>query len=438
MDEVFEVAVTAFDRRLDDTSNGPAGFFRPGDELVADSLMDRGVLDDAATGDVGRASFELRLEQHDANRTRRGARLHRGKHLAQRNKGEVGDEEVERREFGKVAGVGAFEEGDTRVVPELLMELGAADIDGKDGACTVLQEAVGKTASRGAKVDAVEARGVDGEGLEGRFEFAATAAHVAFRCDEFERRLRIEELSGLDQGERAGANLPGHDEAACLFACFGEAAFKQEDVSTQPHRAIVDCRSPIVDRLRFVLAVSRRRSRDCSRFNSSMPRRSCRLSAMEATERVRAALEELGLSADLKTFDESTRTAQDAANAVGCELGQIVKTLYFSAEGRPTLVLVAGDRQADTAKVAEILGIGRKKLKMGAPEEVLAHTGYPVGGVSPVGTTHPCDVIVDDSLQRFRTIWAAAGNGNTVFSADAERLVEAVNGQWANITREPV
>jgi len=158
---------------------------------------------------------------------------------------------------------------------------------------------------------------------------------------------------------------------------------------------------------------------------------------MDATERVRAGLEALGLPAELKTFDESTHTAQDAANAVGCELGQIVKTLYFSADGRPTLALVAGDRQADTAKLAEILGIGRKKLKMGAPEEVLAHTGYPVGGVSPVGSTHPCDVVVDDSLKRFGTIWGAAGNGNTVFSADTERLVEAVSGQWANITREP-
>lgn len=158
---------------------------------------------------------------------------------------------------------------------------------------------------------------------------------------------------------------------------------------------------------------------------------------MEPTERVRAALDALGLPAELKTFDESTHTAQDAANAVGCELGQIVKTLYFSADGRPTLALVAGDRQADTAKLAQILGIGRKKLKMGAPEEVLAHTGYPVGGVSPVGSAHPCDVVVDDSLKRFGTIWAAAGNGNTVFAAETDRLVDAVKGQWANITREP-
>ena len=159
---------------------------------------------------------------------------------------------------------------------------------------------------------------------------------------------------------------------------------------------------------------------------------------MEATERVRAALEALGLPAELTTFEASTHTAEDAANAVGCELGQIVKTLYFSADGRPTLALVAGDRQADTAKLAQILGIGRKKLKMGAPKEVVAHTGYAVGGVAPVGSAHPCDVVVVDSLKRIERIWAAAGNGNTVFAAGTEKLVAAIGGQWASITREPV
>jgi len=157
---------------------------------------------------------------------------------------------------------------------------------------------------------------------------------------------------------------------------------------------------------------------------------------VNTTERVRAALQALGLPSELHEFDASTHTAQDAADAVGCALGQIVKTLYFSADGRPTLALVAGDRQVDTSKLAEILGVGRKKLKMGSPEEVLAHTGYPVGGVAPVGSAHPCDVVVDESLQRFERIWAAAGDGNTVFPADTGALVAAVGGQWASITKD--
>ena len=134
-------------------------------------------------------------------------------------------------------------------------------------------------------------------------------------------------------------------------------------------------------------------------------------------------------------MDASTSTAQDAANACHCELGQIVKTLFFLADGRPTLVLAAGDRQVDTALLAQLVGIGRKKLKMGSPDEVLAHTGFPVGGVSPVGQLKPSDIVVDDSLKRFENVWAAAGAGNAVFPASTESLVEAVHGQWATVTR---
>ncbi|MFN0148138.1 MAG: YbaK/EbsC family protein [Dehalococcoidia bacterium] len=156
---------------------------------------------------------------------------------------------------------------------------------------------------------------------------------------------------------------------------------------------------------------------------------------MTPQERVQQALAELGLVSEVVTFDASTRTASEAAAAVGCELGQIVKSLFFVAEGRPTLVLVAGDRQADTARIAELLGVSRKRLKMGSPEEVLELTGFAVGGVAPVGTVTPCDIVVDDSLQRFEKVWAAAGAGNAVFAAGPGALVEKVGGQWAAITR---
>lgn len=150
------------------------------------------------------------------------------------------------------------------------------------------------------------------------------------------------------------------------------------------------------------------------------------------------ALAALGLPSDIVEYPASTRTAEDAAAAVGCELGQIVKTLFFLAEGRPMLVLVAGDRQVDTARLAELVGVGRKKLKMGTPEEVFEHTGFAVGGVSPVGLPQALDVVVDESLGRFGTVWAAAGSGTTVFGAGTHEFVKAVNGQWAAITREPV
>lgn len=154
-------------------------------------------------------------------------------------------------------------------------------------------------------------------------------------------------------------------------------------------------------------------------------------------ERVQAALEALGLPGKVTTFDASTHTAQEAADAVGCQLGQIVKTLFFMAEGRPTMVLAAGDRQVDTALLAPILGVGRKRIKMATPDEVVEHSGYAIGGVSPVGWPKAVDTLVDESLQRFTEVWAAAGAANAVFPADTNALVDAIGGQWAAIVKEP-
>lgn len=159
-------------------------------------------------------------------------------------------------------------------------------------------------------------------------------------------------------------------------------------------------------------------------------------SRVSAPEHVQQALDALGLPGRVRVFEDgSTHTAQEAADAVGCALGQIVKTLFFMADGRPTMVLAAGDRQVDTALLAPILGVGRKKLKMGTPVEVMEYTGYPVGGVAPVGWPKPVDVVVDDSLKRFEEVWAAAGAPNAVFPVRTGDLVRAINGQWAAVTR---
>ena len=91
--------------------------------------------------------------------------------------------------------------------------------------------------------------------------------------------------------------------------------------------------------------------------------------------RVAEAMRARGLTAPIERFADGTATALDAANALGCELGQIVKTLVMLADGRPTAVLVAGDRQADTAALARLLGVSRKRLKMASAERVLELTG---------------------------------------------------------------
>jgi Cys-tRNA(Pro) deacylase len=157
---------------------------------------------------------------------------------------------------------------------------------------------------------------------------------------------------------------------------------------------------------------------------------------LEPAQRFRSALEALGIDADVREFEASTSTAEAAAAAIGCATGQIVKSLFFMADGRPTLALVAGDRQVDTARLASLLGVGRKKLKMGSPEEVAAITGYEVGGVAPIGSRQPCDVVADESLRRFATVWAAAGTGHSVFEIAVATLAEVAGAQWAAITRD--
>lgn len=156
---------------------------------------------------------------------------------------------------------------------------------------------------------------------------------------------------------------------------------------------------------------------------------------MTPPERVAEALRGLGLADSVRVFGRSTATAAEAAEAVGCEPGQIVKTLLFVADGRPTMVLVAGDRQVDTAQLAAILGVGRKRLKMGTAEEVRAYTGFEVGAVAPVGWPTRVDVVVDASLRRFEHVWAAAGAANAVFGVGTVELVAAIGGQWADIAR---
>ncbi len=157
---------------------------------------------------------------------------------------------------------------------------------------------------------------------------------------------------------------------------------------------------------------------------------------MEPVSRVATALERLGARGRPRQFDRSTATAAEAAAAVGCELGQIVKTLLFFADGRPTLVLVAGDRRVDPSALARILGVRRKRLRMASPAEVLEHTSFAVGGLPPVGHTGPYDVVLDASLQRFDTLWAAAGTADTVFETTPDELARITSGQWAEITKQ--
>jgi len=141
----------------------------------------------------------------------------------------------------------------------------------------------------------------------------------------------------------------------------------------------------------------------------------------------------IGIEVRPREFAESTRTAAEAAAAIGVELGQIVKSLVFTVDDRPVLALVSGDRQLDERKLAAAAG-GAKASRPDA-DTVRVVTGFPVGGVPPFGHAIPLPVFIDDGLLRFEEVWAAAGTPHVNFSVDPRRLAEATGGAVADVTR---
>ncbi len=131
----------------------------------------------------------------------------------------------------------------------------------------------------------------------------------------------------------------------------------------------------------------------------------------------------------------STRTAQLAAEAVNCQLGQIVKSLVFIDDaGRTVLALVAGDRRADPAQIAR--AVGSASARIANAEEVRARTGFAIGGVAPVAHSGgPIAVtLMDRSMLRFNRVWAAAGSPNTVFPIELARLTQLTQARVEDIT----
>lgn len=154
----------------------------------------------------------------------------------------------------------------------------------------------------------------------------------------------------------------------------------------------------------------------------------------EGVARVRGALAAFGHRADVMVVAEGTHTAEMAAAAAGCELGQIVKTLAIYVSGTPRLALVAGDRRLDDRLVATHFDVGRKQVKLANAEQVLALTGYPVGGVSPFGLPQAIETLVDEGLQRFETVWVAAGTPSAILPIGLADLVRFVEGTFVRLT----
>ncbi len=149
-------------------------------------------------------------------------------------------------------------------------------------------------------------------------------------------------------------------------------------------------------------------------------------------QRVWELLSERGWTDRLVEFEQSTKTAQMAADAVGCELGQIVKSLVFVVDGGAVLALVAGDRRGDGDAIAAESGGDR--AAMADPDTVRAATGYAIGGVCPFGLPRGLSVLVDDSLERFTTVYPAGGTPSSMVRLTLEELLEVTGGRMARVS----
>jgi prolyl-tRNA editing enzyme YbaK/EbsC (Cys-tRNA(Pro) deacylase) len=133
----------------------------------------------------------------------------------------------------------------------------------------------------------------------------------------------------------------------------------------------------------------------------------------------------LGHDVEVRRFPQGTKTAEDAARAIGCEVGQIVKSLVFIAGGRPVLALTSGANRVDTARLAALAGT--VEARRASPEEARAATGFAVGGTPPF-TTVPIPTFIDETLLGFETVWAAAGTPDAVFAIAPDELVRSSGG----------
>jgi Cys-tRNA(Pro) deacylase len=146
-----------------------------------------------------------------------------------------------------------------------------------------------------------------------------------------------------------------------------------------------------------------------------------------SAQTVQAALQGHGLACEVLQMRNTTRSAEDAALAVGCEVGQIVKSLVFEGKQshRPVLVVTSGANRVNEKTIGKYLA---ESIKMANPEFVREVTGFAIGGVPPVGHRHPLKIFIDEDLLQYEQIWAAAGTPHAVFRLTPEELKMITNG----------
>ena len=141
----------------------------------------------------------------------------------------------------------------------------------------------------------------------------------------------------------------------------------------------------------------------------------------EAVKRAKEALKKFNSEIKVIELEQTARTANDAANSLNTEVGSIVKSLLFRNEENFLLCLVSGDKRCSLNKLKKIFN--SKDLSMASPDEVKDQTGYTIGGVSPVGHKNKLEILVDESLNRFKNLYAAAGHPNCIFKINFDELL---------------
>ena len=152
----------------------------------------------------------------------------------------------------------------------------------------------------------------------------------------------------------------------------------------------------------------------------------------EPVKRVENFLKKFDTNIKIISLDSSARTALEAASSLGCEVGAIVKSLLFKTENTFKLFLVAGDKKASLNKIKKVLNI--RDASLASADEVKNITGFTIGGVSPVGHKNKVSIYIDNSLERFEHLYAAAGHPNCVFKINFINLQKITNGLIKDIT----
>ena len=156
----------------------------------------------------------------------------------------------------------------------------------------------------------------------------------------------------------------------------------------------------------------------------------------EPVKRVQKALKNYSDKLEVIELKTSARTAKEAAVSLECEVGAIIKSLLFKSEKYFFMCLVAGDKRCSLNKLKKITNCN--DVSMANPEDVKKHTGYTIGGVSPIGHQETFKIIIDKSLERFENIYGAAGHPNCIFKIDFENLIKITHGirediiEWDN------